>query len=224
MKNTEIIAVHGWGFDRQFWAPWKKMLDSSVRLSCYDRGYFDRPASPLFKGDKEAQLLFVHSFGLHLCEEDLFEEADLLVIYGGFRKFHPQAAQFRNRSRQILRQMIIRFSEAPEEVLAKFRENAFQPEEPASYSYESMNRKLLLEDLQRLDRSSLSVQLLQKPREICILHGAADSIVPNAKGRELHSLAGSRSRYLEAKQAGHALPVTHAAQCSGFIEPILEAI
>lgn len=224
MAKTEVIAVHGWGFDEHFWDPWKPLLTGSIRLKTIDRGYFGSKKDAHFRSDSECKVLFTHSFGLHVCPDNLFGESDLLVIFSGFQHFHPRAAQFQRRSRQVLRQMISGLRQKPQKVLNRFWEKTFYPDQPPGLSTENVNKKPLAEDLQRLDRSKLDANHLKKPDRICILHGSDDAIVPRVKGRELVDQLKDDSHYLEVKKAGHALPVTHTKQCWGFIRPILETV
>lgn len=222
MNSVQIIAYHGWGFSAGCWDPWRGRLADEANFRAWDRGYFGNPRSPEF-GEEGLRVLLTHSLGLHLVPKSRFAEADLLVVVSGFRTFHPKAAQFRRRSRQVLRQMIRRFGEEPEMVLKKFYRNTWHPAPPPEMELEGMNRKLLRSDLRRLNGSEREANLLAEAGGVCIFHGTDDIIVPNSKGRDLHGRLEERSRYFEIRNAGHALPFTHPGKCVEMLLPELEA-
>lgn len=60
-----------------------------------------------------------------------------------------------------------------------------------------------------LDPSPIELPML-------VIHGAEDRLVPLAVGEEIHARA-QNSRFLSIPQAGHALPITHAAQLADAI-------
>lgn len=220
--RPELIAYHGWGFDRTFWKGWEALLPDEIAVCLFDRGYFGTPEACEFSQRSRLNILFAHSYGLHLCSAQQLAASDLLVIFGGFREFHPRAAQFRRRSRLVLQQMVNKFSGEPWEVLHSFWENTWRPQEFPGSDIEEKDGEKLLNDLQDLGRSVLDTDLLKKADKICILHGADDAIVPKRKGRELYDLFQQKASYFEVKDAGHALPYTHREQCWTFLEPELK--
>lgn len=179
---------------------------------------------PEFTPGEHGRIIFAHSFGLHLCDPEILDHADLLVLFGGFRSFHPQAARLRRRSQLVLRQMINRMEEAPHQVLKDFYRNVFSPHEGWPPPEGALNRRLLQDDLKRLNESKIASEQLNKVPKICILHGSRDAIVPCIIGRELHDELYPGSNYLEIKQAGHALPFTHTEQSWLFIKSEIEKI
>ena len=222
MRETkaEIIAVHGWGFDSSCWATWKDILDNSYSIDFFERGYLGKSKrTPFFSSLQGPKIIFTHSFGLHLCPVSLFSETDLLVIFNGFVEFHPVAAQYRRRSKLVVRQMLNALEEQPEKVLHNFYKNTFHPMAYSRPQKPITDKKLLIKDLQNLDTQTFDIRVLKSVNKICILHGSKDAIVPYRKGRELHGLFPGRAKYLEVKDAGHALPFTHAHQCRQFVEP-----
>jgi hypothetical protein len=224
MANCRFFTYHGWGFDSCFWDPWTDFLSNYGLVESYDRGYFNNSKEVKAHGQAESLIIITHSFGLHFVEEDLLNKADLLVITGGFLHFHPNAPKYRKRSRLILQQMIKEFEVKPEKVLHQFYQNCFAPQDEVIEGPEDFNHQLLLDDLRLLHQSNLEIEGLKKADKICILHGADDQIVPNQKGRQLHSQLGEKATYFEMKKAGHALPYVHSRQCLEFIEPRLEQI
>lgn len=224
MNKVEIIAYHGWGFDRSVWSGMSALTGENQEWKNFDRGYFNQPKSPEFSGKNQKNVLITHSFGLHLCEKSFFEDADLLVIISGFLTFHPQLAQFRRRSKMVLNEMLSRFSDQPENVLKAFYRNVFHPERSYDLPQSDFNQDLLLKDLRWLDRADRSLADLNKSAKVCIFQGADDAIVPKEKGRALHEQFGEQSKYYEIKNSGHALPVTHAQKCWDLIVPEIERL
>ncbi|MDR8392327.1 alpha/beta hydrolase [Aliifodinibius sp. S!AR15-10] len=222
--DTKLLAWHGWGFDRTCWEPWRDLVSDQYLMEIWDRGYWGNQHAVEADETSEPKVLFAHSFGLHMCPDEQLRSADLLVIFGGFREFHPAAAQFRRRSKLILNKMSRTLQEHPEQVLEEFMENAYKPDAPPSINGKECKPQKLLDDLQALNRSTLNIEPIKNAQKICILHGSSDSIVPKAKGRELYDIFQGQASYFEVKDAGHALPFTHMEQCWAFIKPELTEI
>lgn len=216
--GLELIAYHGWGFDRSFWKSWQKWMPEFIEWNSFDRGYFGEAGKPEFSSASKARVIITHSFGLHFCTDGALKQADALLIFGGFLSFHPQAAQFRRRSRLVVNEMINQLREDPEKVLRAFYRNVYHPEKSFESPPADMNTDLLLEDLKRLHESARSLPELKKKAKIFIFHGADDAIVPKRKGRALYEMLGTQAQYFEIRNAGHALPVTHAAKCRQMVE------
>lgn len=216
--NLQIRAFHGWAFSGADWEPWLERLSDFGDFQSYDRGYFNQPRK-IEISDSDNVILIAHSFGLHFIEEELFERANLLIITGGFLHFHPYAAQYKRRSRLVLREMINNMEVKPEEVLTKFYQNCYAPQEFNGKEIKEINHQLMLDDLQELQTSQINVGLLKKVDKICILHGSEDHIVPKKKGREIYTQLSEKARYFEIRKTGHALPFTHHQQCLDFILP-----
>lgn len=216
--NYQIIAYHGWAFSESYWKPWSDRLSEFGDFQSYDRGYFNQPRE-IDISDNNNSILIAHSFGLHFIDEKLFEQANLLIITGGFLHFHPYAAQYKRRSRLVLREMINNMEVKPEEVLKQFYQNCYAPQDYNGREIKEINHQLMLDDLHELQTSQIDVELLKKAGKICILHGSEDHIVPKKKGREIYTQLSEKARYFEIKNAGHALPFTHHQQCLDFILP-----
>ncbi len=222
MAECRFLTYHGWGFDSRCWQHWQKLLNGFGEFEHYDRGYFKDSAEPELKDNKEFLIVFTHSFGLHWCKEEIIRNTDILVIFGGFLQFHPQAAQFKRRSRLMLQQMINEFEVQPEKVLKTFYRNCYAPKDAPDIIIEDLNHNLMLNDLKLLHNSKLDIDLLKKTHRICIFHGADDYIIPKTKGREIYNRLQNRSQYFEIKMGGHALPFSHCEQSFEFLKPQLE--
>jgi len=224
MADCQFYAYHGWGFDAHLWKHWQEPLKPFGTFNAYDRGYFKEPKTLGAVKPSEKSVLISHSYGLHWIEENQLAHADMLIILSGFLSFHPYAAQYRRRSRLIMQEMINQFEINPEQVLRKFYENCFAPQEAPETGFRDLNHRLMLEDLQLLQNAELEIDTLKKVGKICILHGSEDQIVPYKKGRQLYTHLQGHSQYFEIRDAGHALPLTHHQQCIEFIKPEIEQL
>ena len=218
MPDLEILAYHGWGFDSSIWSPLRKQFPNNASWKNSDRGYFSKPTSPHFTEKSGTKMVLTHSFGLHLCPNEILDRADTLIIYSGFLHFHPQAAQFRRRSKQVVAEMISKFKERPYDVLKAFYRNVFHPEKEFDLPPKTINNELLLEDLKLLNKNKRALPSLKKNAKVFIFHGADDAIVPKHKGRDLYQKFGKQAQYFEIKQSGHGLPLTQADRCWRMIE------
>lgn len=223
MPKGTILCFHGWAFDYCCWNNWEKWLIPEFDVHLFNAGYFgSNIARPSFPDNEGTRIIFTHSFGLHQCDSVLLENTDLLVVFSGFLEFHPTAAQFRQRSKLVVRKMIQQFQTSPKAVLEQFHQNTFRPGDPPKRDFENINKQRLMDDLVRLNQESMSVEKLKKVDKICILHGSDDAIVPRTKGREIFEQLRSKSKYFEIKNAGHALPFTHFDKCKSLLKPELK--
>lgn len=223
MPEAEIIAFHGWGFDAACWEEWQQQLGKTISFQSSERGYFGKPKHiPIFSAKNIPKIIITHSFGLHVCPDHLFREANLLIIFSGFLHFHPVATQYKRRSKLVLNQMMNRLEGHPEDVLKEFYENTFYPHPDCGRDElpeGELQKQILLKDLRALNTHEIDARMLKSVEKMCILHGFEDAIVPRRKGRELYDIFSRRAQYFEIKNAGHALPFTHGRQCRQFIEP-----
>ncbi len=216
--NLDILAFHGWGFNSSFWKDWKKLLPKRVRFDAADRGYFFREKYPEFLGDSSHKVLFLHSFGLHWCPQNLLEEATCIVIFNSFKNFH---AGDDKRSKQILKSMLSEFEQHPKKVLEKFWQNAFYPNKEKNLPGFKFDKQLLLNDLKKLDTSEIDTDQLINGKPIISLDGGNDRIVTTNQGKSFTELTEGNAVYHFIKEAGHALPSTHSKDCWSFISAMI---
>ncbi|MTI88025.1 MAG: hypothetical protein FH748_08660 [Balneolaceae bacterium] len=223
--KLEIIAYHGWGFSSDFWDVWKKSVPSSVKIKTADRGYFFEKKSPVFSSNNRSlKLLFLHSFGAHWCPAEQLMQADIVIIFNGFKTFHPEDKREKNKSRLLLNRMINRFEDKPQQVLADFLANSFYPENKDITFNRDWDNKLLINDLKRLGESDFNLKLLSKNGknvQIFSLEGGKDKILRRSAGKAFTTLTDQKAVYHFVKEAGHALPVTHTQDCWSFINAMI---
>lgn len=222
MADCQFVAFHGWAFDRKFWKPWSRKLSEYGTFQASDRGYFGDPHKVSLDNEGGPVILITHSLGLHFIDKPMFEQADLLIITGGFLYFHPYAAQYKRRSRLVVQEMMNELEVNPEKVLHRFYQNSYAPEPIPNIAFTDIHIELLLNDLRLLQESEMDVEWLKKANKVCILHGSDDQIVPYKKGRQIYNQLQEYSQYFEIKNAGHALPYTHTRQCLEFVIPEIE--
>ncbi len=219
--KIELITCHGWGLSPSVWDVWEELLPADVSVTHLDRGYFGEEKEAGFRYPGSRKIVMAHSFGLHWCPRQLVEQADHLIITGGFLSFHPDAPDEGRRSRLILRQMMSRFVEMPYEVLRDFYRNVWFPDRPSFDIPDKPDHDRLLHDLERLGSDHFPLMTLHRIPDVTIIHGEKDAIVHRTKGHELFNML-RKSRYLEIKEGGHAAVFTHAGQCYRFLKPLVD--
>jgi pimeloyl-[acyl-carrier protein] methyl ester esterase len=220
--HIHIIAYHGWGISKDAWKPWQKFFSDSIQFDAADRGYFGKPFKPIFNPSCNKKVVFAHSFGLHWCDQALLKEADLLVLFSGFLKFHPEPKKQEQNSILKLQQMMGRFVEKPVEVLQTYYKDLFHPNKPLAIPEGSLNHELLLEDLSLLHTSEIGLQILHQVPFIKIFHGSEDKIIPKKSARDLYHQLRHRSQYYEILHKGHSLAFTDADSCYPILKPEFE--
>jgi hypothetical protein len=233
-----MLAQHGWAYESSVWDCWREFLPEGWQFSTLDRGYFLsreeknagkflHAALPAWNGvdisdrsrpsrncDQELKILTAHSFGLHCLPIELIQDADLLVIIGGFEEFH---ASERAVSRKAIQRMLVRLGSDYRAVLNDFYSASFGVggKVPAFVSMDygrTCDLDLLSADLRQLNEGRVCMDNLRLAKCALILHGEQDSIVPVERAHSLHErLPGSRLSL--HRSAGHALPFTHPEWC-----------
>jgi pimeloyl-ACP methyl ester carboxylesterase len=210
-SQTEIIFVHGWGFDRACWDAWISLLDARLSQSFYDRGYF---GSPNHLNQKEtrasSRIVVAHSLGAHFLRNDMLAGADLLVLISCFAQFHAGNLDT-TASKMITQAMRRKLSRSPSTVLSDFYERNGVPSVFVADASQ-LDIDLLLEDLDLLDEHTLDLDTLAKVPLKLVLHGAHDQINPLYNSHLLcQALPGA---VLAVHPTGpHALPIKHPAWC-----------
>lgn len=226
MDKVNILAYHGWGFDRTCWQPWRGLAEArGWNWLSSDRGYFNTPAEPALEETEETEetglnVVVTHSYGLHCCPLERLRQAHWLVILGGFQDFHPLAERSRRRSQRVLAEMIHQFEQGPETVLQQFYRHCYDPDLPAAGSITKLNPALLYHDLKALAYSILDLTTFPSLERVLILHGTHDRIVPVQQGHELAIALQAKTaqlNYVEVQGTGHALPFTHPHHCWSFV-------
>ena len=211
--TREITAYHGWGFDRTCWQSWAERFEQAgIKFRAIDRGYF----GAAIESENPSKVIFVHSYGLHLCPIADLLQAELLVIFSSFQTFHPSKESAKRRSKQILQQMLMQLENKPELVLDNFRQKCDDSSVQLPMNHLNLDR--LAGDLQDLGSCAIDLDLFATLPQILVFHGSSDRIVSVQKGQELFKALSNNSQYFEIANAGHALPFTHLEQCWSVVQ------
>ena len=218
----EIIAYHGWGFDRNCWKKWQEILSYKFQFQIYDRGYFGDDHSPQFKkNSQKIKIIFAHSFGLHLCPLQQLKKSNILVLFNSFTEFHPGDKKQRKRSKYALRLMINEFKNNPKTVLESFYKKSYYPFPSIFPNYDGINWKKLEKDLHLLDTSIVDINILKKIPKIYIINGSKDRIINPSHAQEFSNLSNINFQSFNLEGVGHSLPFTDIKSCVSIINQAL---
>lgn len=202
----KLLFVHGWGFDRAFWAPLCALL-ADCPHAIDDRGYFGAPVP--FPPAAEPCLAVTHSFGTMRVLADPPPGLAGIVAINGFGRFTaaPDRAGVPPR---VLDRMLRRFDEDPRAVLAEFRHSC-----GSEAPFDVIDAGRLREDLLRLREEE------PPPPRVPVLavQGGNDPILPPAMRAAV--FAGCDVRRLEHPVAGHLLPLQDPAFCAQAVRQAL---
>ncbi len=220
----EIIAYHGWGFDRNCWKKWQEILSSNFKFKTYDRGYFGKSYTPYFDETEDIKIIFAHSFGLHLCPLETLKKADLLILFNSFAKFHPEGEKQRKRSKNALQLMINEFDNNPKTVLESFYKKCYSPFVSVNPNYDSVDWEKLRKDLELLNTSIVDINILKKVPKIYIIQSSKDRIFNPSYGQEFFNKVNQNSKYFTIEELGHTLPFTDIKSCLPIVNQALGEI
>lgn len=223
----EIIAYHGWGFERSCWKQWQEILSSNFLFKTYNRGYFGKNYTPCFDDTESIKIIFAHSFGLHLCSLKTLKKANLLILFNSFAHFHPKNEKQRKRSQNALQLMINEFDNNPKTVLESFYKKCYYPF--ASFAsvnpnYDSVDLGKLKKDLQLLNTSIIDINILKKVPRIYIIQSLKDRIFNPSYAQEFFNQVNENSKYFTIEGVGHTLPFTDIKSCLPIVNQALGEI
>lgn len=221
-RHIAIVLQHGWGFHNKCFEVLARHLQALGSVISLDRGYFGNPSSfPVYQRVDTCTLVVCHSLGLHYFTPAQLSRIDLLVVVSGFAFFHGMNLVDGVFSRKHIRRMRGRLQDDPVQLVREFyRDCSWHGDEP---DFGALNDTLLADDLDILDSSDFSHAALFRDKDILLLHGADDRIVPLSRARELNSrFEGSQLNVVDG--AGHGLPFTHAEKCAHCIEAFVSKV
>ncbi|WP_107669020.1 alpha/beta hydrolase [Cyanothece sp. BG0011] len=222
--KREIIAYHGWAFDRNCWKEWQEILSTNFKFKTYDRGYFGKSYTPSFDNTEKIKIIFAHSFGLHLCPLETLKKANLLILFNSFAQFHPKGEKQRKRSKNALQLMINEFNKNPKSVLESFYKKCYSPFSSVNTNYDSGDWEKLGEDLELLNTSIVDINILKKVPKIYIIQSSKDRIFNQSYAQEFYKNLGDNSQYYEIENIGHSLPFTNIKSCLPMVNQALGEI
>ncbi|MDJ0659313.1 MAG: alpha/beta hydrolase [Crocosphaera sp.] len=220
----EIIAYHGWGFDRNCWIEWHKILSSNFKFKIYDRGYFQDENNPKFGDNNLIKIIFAHSFGLHLCPLEQLKHTKILILFNSFSEFHPNNEKQRKKSKYALQLMIDEFKNNPQKVLESFYKKCYYPFPYISKNYSFVNWEKLEQDLSLLNTSIVNINILKQIPKIYIIQGSKDRIFKPAYAQEFVNQLNQNTKYFSIEGVGHTLPFTNINSCLPIVNQVLGEI
>lgn len=206
--ESEWITCHGWGLSASLFAPWEQHLPEGVSLAHCDRGYMQDPRIVRFSNEAKWRVLWVHSYGLYWCPDDVMQEADHLVILSGFSRFHPTDRKQRRLSRRGLELMQRQLESDPEGLIETFIQRVFEPAESPSLEREWLNEDLLMRDLEQLGEVELHAERVDHLSAVTVIGGDADRILQPDCRRELLEKLPGHTRQIVYRTEGHAAGIT----------------
>ncbi len=241
--HVELILQHGWGFDSRIWNCWHQRLDSMVsgistrstaELTVHygERGYYgSKPNTPKFQHRDSAKVIVAHSLGLHLLDEVLLSQADIVVLLSSFLTFHPEDQLSQKRSKRVVSHMRDKLSAAPYAVLDEFLKLCYSHESGTSAiplplltvpKGDRVSVDSLKYDLDLLDRSDRLSEIgrIKKTAFVYLIHGTSDRVVSPDKSIEISTII-PRAQLLLLEQASHALPTMNADTCVDTVRTAL---
>ena len=202
-----LVFVHGWGYDRNFWKPVGKLLKSNFdcNIEILDLGFFSN-SNEFYFSNNSKNIFITHSYGLIWFLERNFK-TDLLINFFStpdFLSFQSEA----DKKKKILLLMIYNFHKSPNQVLTKFYKNCgiksfYNPEN------KSMNYEKLIIALEKLKNQNFTKEFLKLDCEIFSFFGTDDKIF-NPEIKKIKNLSRKNHHINFLKTNKHAEP---------FIEP-----
>ncbi len=208
-----VLFCHGWGFDAGVWDPLAALLPEFAP-SRDDAGYFGAPAMP---EPMAPYLAVTHSFGtMRLLAAPRPGLAGLVAI-AGFDRF-TATDTFPGTPPRMVERMIGAFAQAPETVLADFRQRCGASAPVPPFQAEPLMRDLgvLRDGDARAAAAALGVPILS-------LQAERDPILSLAMRESVFAGAPSVLRRTHPT-AGHLLPCENPAWCAEAIRAFAETL
>ncbi len=187
----QIITQHGWGLNKYFWDDYKvNFLNNNWHWQDNERGYFskDNYQANWIKSDskKEIRMTLCHSYGFHLMQKKILEEATHIVLINSFNNFLPMSPKRNFILRSLKRMETKIINDEPKDMLKEFINRSFMPNDINNSfknifykSLESLNKNLLLSDLKQLYINRDFPVFFKKDCKIIFIKSENDFILDN---------------------------------------------
>ena len=207
----KLAFVHGWGFDSSVFDGLRVNFPGCRVL---ERGYFGASTGALPDEDFVA---VTHSFGTMRLLAALPSTCRGIVAINGFDRFCA-GPDFPGVPLRIIDRMIARFSDAPRQVVAEFR-NRCGCDEP----FGSMDEERLRTDLAALRDGDCRKHVARSGLPFLSLQGGRDPILPPEMRCAVFAQAG-RCERITLENSGHLLPLQEPATCAEAISAFMERL
>lgn len=196
----EILAYHGWGHDSSSWSRLSKLIDTGIELKTWDRGYFfDNRNEVIFSSSDSKKILMAHSFGLYQIPTHLFQKADGIIMISCFLEFGRE---------KILSRMKESIKTNTALVLGQYHANCSFPSQSQWSMPRIYSKQLLMDDLEKLDKSRFNPQLIPADIPKLLLAGDNDKFVDSSRYDEFAGALGITIDWLD--KSGHGILYTKA--------------
>ncbi len=200
---SQIVLVHGWGYDASLWDAMREKL--SVDAATIDLGFYGAvPPAPTFA---EPVIAVGHSLGALWWLTQAPNAWQRLLCINGFPRFTEAADYTPAIAPRVLSRMQQQFGRDSAAVLADFHARC-GGHAPTG----TPNRERLAMGLDWLAQWDGRAALTARRADVFALAGAHDPIVPAA----MSALAFGTVESIDAP--GHLLPLTHPELCARWIE------
>ena len=217
----QIISQHGWGLNKYFRDDYKvDFLNNNWHWQDNERGYFSTNNYQAkwikSKSKKEIRMTLCHSYGFHLMQKKILEEATHIVFINSFNNFLP-ASYKRNFILRSLKRMETKIiKNEPKDMLKEFIHRSFMPNDINNSfknifykNLESLNKTLLLTDLRKLYINRDFPLFLKKNCKIFFIKSENDLILDNESNKNfldfLNRKLDRKPILIKLAQQGHCL-------------------
>jgi len=217
----QIITQHGWGLNKHFWDDYKvDFLNNNWHWQDNERGYFSKNnyQAKWIKSDskKEIRMTLCHSYGFHLMQKKILEEATHIVLINSFTNFLPINTKRSFILRTLKRMETKIIKDSTEDMLKEFIHRSFLPNDINNSfknifykSLESSNKNLLLSDLKELYINRDFPVFLKKDCKIIFIKSENDLILDNESNNNfldfLNKTLDIKPILIKLPQQGHCL-------------------
>ena len=187
----QVIAMHGWAGDSNAWKNWAEYFcKNEWTWQSVERGYGDHPPwSPIWEKSPSSdanskRVVIAHSFGLHLIDSQILNQATDVVLLSCFSRFIPDGNK--SRSLKTALQGMQKHLGTSEEtnMLKSFHFKASHPESnttippsPITNGLSIQGRRRLVRDLKLLSETSELPKDLPTKSRVLVIQGQEDSII-----------------------------------------------
>ena len=217
----QIITQHGWGLNKHFWDDYKvDFLNNNWQWQDNERGYFstNNYQAKWIKSDskKEIRMSLCHSYGFHLIQKNILEEATHIVLINSFNNFLPVSYKRNFILRSLKRMETKILKDETKDMLKEFINRSFMPNymnnsfKKIFYkSLESLNKTLLIGDLKQLYINRDIPLFLRKDCKIIFIKSENDLILDNESNNNfldsLNKILDRNPILIKLAQQGHCL-------------------